>query len=243
MQRYQILVEYVGTNFVGWQIQKKGNSIQKVIQSILSRLLKQKIIIYGSGRTDAGVHALGQTAHINLPPKLSVDELLQAINGNLGQDVRIDQVEETKDDFHARFSATSREYEYHMVKNYSPLTRNYAAELKWDINQDLLNECARILLGNHDFTSFCKATAEVEKKSCVINSASWKESKEMLIFKIKANRFLHHMVRYLVGTSLEVARGRYSIKDFNDLLNNVETDILVVRAPAKGLFLKLVTYD
>ena len=114
---------------------------------------------------------------------------------------------------------------------------------KWDFNQDLLNDCTEILLGEHDFTSFCKATAEVENKICTIYEAEWKDMGEKYIFRIRANRFLHHMVRYLVGTMLEVAKGRYKMGDFKDLVDGSQTESVVSRAPAHGLFLKKVYYE
>ena len=212
-------IQYDGSDFHGWQVQAKGRTVQGDIEDALSVIYPdEKITLIGAGRTDAGVHALGQAAHIKLPPKLPADELQQALNGNLNQDVRIDNVDEVNDDFHARFSATAREYEYRLIKQYSPVTRNYTTPLKWEIDNKLLKECAELLLGEHDFTSFCKTTAEVENKICTVISASWEETEEIHIFKIKANRFLQHMVRYLVGTMLDVSRGRYTVLDFNNLL-------------------------
>ena len=237
-------LQYDGSDFHGWQVQAVGRTVQGDIENALSVIYpNEKITLLGAGRTDAGVHALGQTAHINLPTKLSPDELLQAINGNLGQDVRIDHVEKADDDFHARFSATAREYEYQIVKHFSPVTRNYTTPLKFKVDVEVLNKCADILPGEHDFTSFCKATAEVDHKLCNVHFAKWEESKERLIFRVKANRFLQHMVRYLVGTMLEVARGRYTLTGFESLLNNKQTKAVVVRAPAQGLFLKKVDYN
>jgi len=151
--------------------------------------------------------------------------------------------EVVEDDFHARFSATAREYEYRFVKVFSPVTRNYTTHLKWEIDKNLLKECAELLHGKHDFTSFCKATAEVENKNCTVFYSNWDEFDDKLIFNIKANRFLQHMVRYLTGTMLEVARGRYTLANFKSLLKNKKTEAVVVRAPAHGLFLKKVYYD
>ena len=237
-------IQYDGTDFYGWQVQAKGRTVQGDIEKALSIIYpEEKITLLGAGRTDAGVHALGITANVKLPSKLSSNELLQALNGNLNQDVRIDLTEEVEDDFHARFSATAREYEYRFVKLFSPVSRNYTTPLKWEIDKNLLNECAELLPGKHDFTSFCKATAEVDNKICTVFFSNWEESDEMLIFKIKANRFLQHMVRYLAGTMLEVARGRYALSDFNSLLRNKKTEAVVVRAPAQGLYLKKVYYE
>ena len=237
-------IQYDGSDFQGWQMQAKGRTVQGDIEDALSVIYPgEKITLIGAGRTDSGVHAKGQAAHINLPSKYTAKELQKALNGNLKQDVQIDMLEDADDDFHARFSAIAREYEYHMVKHFSPITRNYTILLKWKVDSKLLKECAVILLGEHDFTSFCKSTAEVDHKLCIVHSASWEESTEMLMFKVKANRFLQHMVRYLVGTMLEVARGRYSLTDFKNLLGNEKTDVVVLRAPAQGLFLKQVYYD
>ena len=236
-------IKYDGSDFHGWQAQAKGRTIQGDIENALSVIYpSEKITLIGAGRTDAGVHALGQMASINLPQKFSFEKLLEALNGNLDQDVRITQIEEENENFHARFSATSREYEYHIMKQFNPVTRNYTIPLKFKINIKLLDKCAAILPGEHDFISFCKSTAEVDHKLCFIHLAAWEKSAEMFIFRIKANRFLQHMVRYLVGTMLEVARGRYSLNDFHSLLNNLKTEVVVVRAPARGLYLKKVYY-
>ena len=243
-KNYKFIIQYDGSNLHGWQIQKEKRTVQGDIERALSLIYpREKITLIGSGRTDAGVHALGQSANIKLPSKLSAFELRNALNGNLKKDIFIDYIEEVGDNFHARFSATKREYEYRLIKNFSTITRNYTTPLKWEINCKLLNECTDLLIGKHDFTSFCKANSEVKTKVCIVYSAIWEELEEMLIFRIKANRFLQHMVRYLVGTILEVARSRYSLKTFNNLLNNLESKAMVVRAPACGLFLKRVSYD
>ena len=237
-------IQYDGTGFHGWQVQAIGRTVQGEIESALSIIYpNEKITLLGAGRTDAGVHALGLTANVKLPSNFSSHELMQALNGNLNQDIRIDSAEVVGDDFHSRFSATAREYEYRFVKMFSPVTRNYMTHLKWKINKNLLNECAELLPGEHDFTSFCKATAEVENKNCTVFYSNWDELNDKLIFNIKANRFLQHMVRYLTGTMLEVARGRYTFADFKSLLKNEKTEAVVVRAPAHGLFLKKVYYD
>jgi len=243
-KKYQLTIQYDGSDFHGWQVQAQGRTVQGDIQNALRAIYpEEKITLIGSGRTDAGVHALAQVAHVELPARLSPFEVRQALNGNLKRDVRIDSAVEADNDFHARFSAKAREYEYYLVKSYSTITRKYAAELQWDINPNLLIDCANILQGENDFTSFCKATAEVENKICTIYKAEWEDMGEKYIFRIRANRFLQHMVRYLVGTMLEVARGRYEVRDFKDLMDGIQTEAVVVRAPAQGLFLKKVYYD
>ena len=243
-KKYQLTIQYDGSDFHGWQVQAQGRTVQGDIESALTVIYPdEKITLIGSGRTDTGVHAMAQVAHVELPARLSPTELRKALNGNLKRDVRIESAVEADNDFHARFSATAREYKYHLVKKYSPITRKYTTALRWDINKNLLDECAKILQGEHDFSSFCKATAEVEKKTCKIYKAEWKDTAEKFIFTIRANRFLQHMVRYLVGTMLEVARGRYEVRDFNNLVTCSQTEAVVTRAPALGLFLQKVYYD
>ena len=243
VKNYKLCIQYDGTNFHGWQVQAKGRTIQGDIEDVLSSIFpNDKITLLGAGRTDAGVHALGLIANVKLLEKLSEKKLKDALNGNLEKDIYIDSVEIVENGFHARFSATARDYEYRFIKNFSPIMRNYATFLKWNIDINLLNECAELLIGVHDFTLFCKASSEVKNKVCNIIESYWFESNGMLVFKIKANRFLQHMVRYLVGTMLEVARGRYTLSEFSALLDYSIEKVMVVRAPAKGLYLTRVYY-
>ena len=138
-KNYKLTIQYDGSDFHGWQVQAKERTVQGDIQHAFSAIYpKEKIILFGSGRTDAGVHALGQVAHIKLPFKFSAKKLQNALNGNLSKDIRIKAVEDVEDNFHARFSATAREYEYRMVKHFSPVTRNYTTPLKWEIQ---VREC------------------------------------------------------------------------------------------------------
>ena len=243
-KNFKLTIEYDGTDFHGWQVQAKGRTVQGDIQHALEKIYPdEKINLVGAGRTDAGVHAIALTANINLSSKLTSNQLKKALNGNLNKDVQINSVLEVENGFHARFSATAREYKYVLVKSFSPIYRNYSTTLRWGIDLKIINECADLLIGEHDFTAFCKANAEVENKICMIFFSQWQEYKDQFIFTIKANRFLQHMVRFLVGTMIEVGRGRYSVSDFKNLLNNISVKKSVVRAPAQGLFLKKVYYD
>lgn len=242
--KYQLTIQYDGNNFHGWQVQAQERTVQGDIEKALKKIYSQdKIVLIGSGRTDSGVHALAQVAHVELPDHLSGEKLCRALNGNLREDVWIESAKKVENNFHARFSAKSRYYEYHLVKNYSPIYRNYAAKLLWNFDLTLLNQCAENILGENDFTSFCKSTAEVENKVCKIYTAKWEDMGERVIFFIEANRFLHHMVRYLVGTMLEVSRERYSLDDFINLIHCNFTNAIVVKAPACGLFLTKVNYE
>ena len=237
-------IQYDGTNFHGWQVQAKGRTVQGDIEKALSKIYpEENIKLIGAGRTDAGVHALALTANINLSTKLSSDQLHKALNGNLDRDVYIRSILEVEESFHARFSALAREYEYRLVKYFSPINRNFTTTLNWDIDCEKINKCINLWLGEHDFTSFCKANSEVDSKICTVFVAKWEELNDQYIFTIKANRFLQHMVRFIVGTIIEVGRGRYTILDFTNLLNNQTSNKSVVRAPSQGLFLKKVYYD
>ena len=243
-KKYKFIIQYDGLSFHGWQRQKSKRTIQGDIERVLKKLFpEEKISLIGSGRTDAGVHSLGQIAHAELPGSMASNNLRKAINGNLKRDVHILSVKEVDKQFHARYSAKSREYEYHLAKYFSPLTRYYTSELKWEIDLKKMNEICPFLLGQHDFSSFCKASAEVENKICTIYNLNWAEKEGKYIFNIRANRFLQHMVRYIVGTMIEVARGRYTLKDFINILNDEKIDKAVVKAPAKGLLLKKIYYD
>tara|TARA_B100000945_G_C20425794_1_gene620433 strand:+ start:2168 stop:2908 length:741 start_codon:yes stop_codon:yes gene_type:complete len=242
-KKYKFTIQYDGLSFHGWQRQKSKRTIQGDIERALKTLFpRENISLIASGRTDSGVHSLGQIAHAELPGSMASDKLCKAINGNLKRDVHVLSVKEVDKNFHARYSAKSREYEYHLAKYFSPLTRYYVAQLKWKIDLDKMNAICPLLLGQHDFTSFCKTTAEVENKICTIYNLNWVEKEEKYIFNIRANRFLQHMVRYIVGTMIEVGRDRYTLQDFINILNNEKIDKAVVKAPAKGLFLKKIYY-
>ena len=242
MYRYQVLIEYEGTNFIGWQIQKKGNSIQGLIQKKFSKILKEKIIVVGSGRTDSGVHAKAQTAHVKVTTDIDCDKIQYAINGNIGNDVYISNCSFIDENFHARFSAKERRYEYYTVLEETPFTHKRAWCLKYDVDFNLLNECAVLVVGNHDFTAFCKANADVKHKRCIVFDSKWEKTSKGLTYHVKANRFLQHMVRFLVGTIVEVGRGRMTIDDFKLFMDGGHPELAVVRAPAHGLYLKEVSY-
>ena len=243
-KNYKFTIQYDGRNFHGWQFQLSSRTVQGEIEKALSSLFPDEVIrLVAAGRTDSGVHAVGQVANIMLPNKMSTSELRSALNGNLDGDLRINIVEVVGKDFSARFSAVSREYEYQICKNYSTIKRNYSACLKYKIEFELLEKCSKKIIGKHDFSSFCKSNSEVKNKLCVIDIAEWEELDDMIIFRIRANRFLHHMVRFLVGTMLEVARKRYSLEEFVNLLENRDNSVNVICAPAQGLFLKNVSYN
>jgi tRNA pseudouridine38-40 synthase len=235
---------YDGTNYLGWQTQAKGQTIQGEIEVALGGIYSDdKLSLIGSSRTDSGVHALGQIAHFEAETSMKPNQIIKAINSKLKRDIWIEDCMEVDGNFHARFSAKKRKYIYIISSVFTPFERNKSWFITWDININKMQECAKMILGEHDFTCFCKATAEVNHKICTIINASWEQDKEKLFFNISANRFLQHMVRFLVGTMIEVGRGRYSIDDFSQFINGRHPKLAVVRAPAHGLFLKEVIYE
>ena len=238
-----MIVQYDGTHFFGWQVQAKGRTVQGDIETALQKIhLHERITLNGSGRTDSGVHAKGQVASIKIDSSLTAEQLVKAINSGLEKDVRILSCIEVDEAFHARFSAKDRRYEYHTVSEETPFTHKRAWCLKNDVDLNLLNECAVLVIGNHDFTAFCKANAEIEHKRCIVFTSKWEKTSVGLIYHVKANRFLQHMVRFLVGTIVEVGRGRMTIDDFKLFLDGEHPELSVVRAPAHGLYLEEVSY-
>jgi tRNA pseudouridine38-40 synthase len=240
---YMLLIEYDGTAFQGWQAQRKGRTVQTEIESAIRHIAGQsKVNLIGSGRTDTGVHAQGQVANVRLTNKFTPERLRLAINSQLAEDVRIQEVKVVPFDFHARNSAYRRRYSYSIAQGSPVLGREYIWCLKHSISHDILKECATYVRGTHDFVGFSKANADVNSTICRVNASRWEFTKSRVVYHISANRFLHHMVRYLVGTMVEVARGRYTLNQFRSQLVERGGALTVYRAPAQGLVLDQVLY-
>lgn len=240
----KFIVEYKGTKFHGWQIQKNVITIQGELNNAMSILLPNiKCNIIGSGRTDAGVHAINQVASVILPEKLNLDKFFNSVNGIIDNDIYIKYYEKVSDNFNARFSATNRSYHYHIHTQYSPFKKNTSWFVNHHIDINKLHDCAKALIGEHNFSSLSKNNIEIKNKICSINESYWHQSKNELIYTIKADRFLHHMVRFIVGTSIEVSKSNFSFKDFMRLINNKSTSAHPICAPANGLYLNEITYD
>jgi len=237
-------IQYDGTNLHGWQVQKNGRTVQGEIQDAFQKIFKnQKINLIGSGRTDSGVHALGQIANIKLDTDMNTESLLNAINGNLKtNDILITDINEVPIDFHSRFSAIKREYIYKISTKYSPIERSYYWNVSEEINLKKLDNCANLIIGEHDFTQLSKKNDEINNKICNVYLSKWKVYDDKIYYKIIANRFLHHMVRYLVGIMLEISKGHsITIDDFKLMINGDDRK-QIFRAPSKGLYLKEIYY-
>lgn len=242
MLRYKIIIQYDGTAFHGWQIQKKYLTIQGALENALKDFTSKKINVFGSGRTDSGVHALGQVAHFDLPEEIDSSILINALNAKLDYRIKIIECEKVNNDFHACYSAIKRHYVYRLRTDSFLLDHHYTYHIL-PVDIDLLNSASKLILGEQDFTSFSKSNKKIVNRNCQIYESIWKEDKSILNYHITGNRFLHHMVRYLVGTMLEIGKNNYSIKQFKDLLLNPRENVQIFKAPSKGLVLKQVDYE
>ena len=243
MSRYKITIKYDGTNYFGWQIQSNKHTIQGEIEKALLPLNSDgRVQIVGAGRTDTGVHAFGQVAHFDLITRLAIDQLHNAINARLPQDIQVADLVKTDNEFHARYSAIKRHYNYQCYYGSNFLYSNQAWLIgKLKVNE--LNIIAKKIIGKHDFRSFSKLSKDIDNTICEIFQSEWDENKNMLTFKICGNRFLHHMVRYLVGTMIAIAEGKLNIEEFLNLLNNPQDNVKLFKSPSQGLILMRIDYE
>jgi len=243
----QLVLQYDGSGFAGWQRQPDERTVQGVVEDALLRLCQSHVSVLGAGRTDAGVHARGQAAGVRVPEKWTAATLRRALNAVLPADVWVKSSFEMRDEFHARYSALSRSYSYLVGTDEeaeSPFRRN--RELAWRRTVDVsaLEASAGEIIGDHSFRAFAvKGTApEHDDHHCIVYEAEWKERSGGLNFRIRANRFLHHMVRFLVATMLDVAAGRREAADMRRLLDSGDNHDASPPAPAHALYLDHVEY-
>ena len=243
MSRYKIKIQYDGTNYFGWQMQSQQRTIQAEIENALAPLNNDKRVkVTAAGRTDAGVHALGQAAHFDLNTVLKPAQLLKALNARLPHDIRILEAAPKSDEFHARFSAIKRYYHYQCYLGDNLLYRNQSWFIN-EIDKSTLNRFSQKIMGEHDFLSLSRLNKQLDNTKCHIYQSEWIENDNMLIFNVCGNRFLHHMVRYLVGTMVAGAQGKISLEYFEDLLNNPQKNVKIFKAPPEGLILIGIDYD
>lgn len=242
-QRFCLKIEYDGTNYCGWQRQADKPTIQAIIEDSLKPLNGERAVtVIGAGRTDSGVHAREQVAHFDLETKLAPATIARALNATLPPDIRIRECQPVADNFHARFDAVRRCYKYQILTQPSVFERHFTWYPAYQFDEELLQSCADSLLGEHDFTRLCKASAESTNKVCHIFASYWEKTGNKLVYTITANRFLHSMVRMLVGSMTEVSRHKYPLTAFKNLLGKNGDTMQVYTAPAKGLILWAVEY-
>jgi len=238
-------IEYDGTDFAGWQRQPQ-NSHQKTIQdeleAVLSRVLQEPIALIAAGRTDAGVHAKGQVANFLTKNSLSVFRLKHALNGLLPSQIKIIEIEEAPEKFNARFDATARTYRYFLLTQHSAILSRFAGIYRYEFDVQAMNACCQQILGQHDFTSFSKANSQTKTRICTVETARWYGRKNGMMLEIRANRFLHSMVRLLVGTMLKVGNGELSVQNFKEIFLAKDVRSAATSAQPQGLFLWQVTY-
>ncbi|MCX6151644.1 MAG: tRNA pseudouridine(38-40) synthase TruA [Ignavibacteriales bacterium] len=242
MNNYKLKIQYDGTNYAGWQIQNYTPTVQQTIADAIKILLKEELQLIGAGRTDAGVHALGQVANFKTENEIDLYKFKHSLNSILPNDVSIVDITKVDENFHSRFSAKKRCYLYFISKHKSPFYEKFTYRYPEKLNIPDLNILANPLIGEHDFTSFCKKKSKTNNKECIVYDVHWKETKEVIIFFIEANRFLHRMVRSIVGTLLNVSKEKYGSDYIKNILEQKDRIIAGESVPAKGLFLYKVKY-
>jgi tRNA pseudouridine38-40 synthase len=244
MPRYKILIEYEGTNYSGWQIQKEDRSIQEVIEQALSTAMRVRTPIVGSGRTDAGVHARGQVAHFDSEEAIDEQRLTASLNGLLPDDIAVLTTQAVEDSFHARYDASYRRYRYHVATRATAIERRFRNRVSADTDFQLMNDAASALIAEADFSSFCRTQSETRNRRCSVTRASWTDQGSGFhCFEIQADRFLHGMVRAVVGTLLEIGRGLRSADSLPEVLEARDRRAAGPAAPPFGLVLEEVSYS
>jgi tRNA pseudouridine38-40 synthase len=240
IQRYFIQISYDGTSFHGWQIQPNAKTIQETLNHVLSTITRQEIYVVGCGRTDTGVHATQFYAHFE-SLQIDCEEVCYRVNRMLPTSVAAHRIFVVASDTHARFSATSRTYEYKITREKSPFLVHRAYEVREYLDLDKMNEAGRLCEKHNDFTSFAKVS-ESKTNLCNLSYAKWETNGTVLKFEVKANRFLRNMVRAMVGTFVEVGRSRVSLSEFEAILEAKDRSSAGFSAPAHGLYLIDIGY-
>ena len=246
MFRYQILIEYVGTKFRGWQIQKKGKTIQGLIQQKISKILKEKIILIGSGRTDTGVHAIGQSAHFDCKSEIeNLDKFLKSINYFLNRDlITILKIKKRSSYFHSRFSAKMRIYKYIIINRIGGpvLEKERGWHITNDLNLLMMKKAAKKLVGTKDFSTFRASSCRAKTPIKTLKSVKVKSRNNKIEIEFQSKSFLQQQVRSMVGCLKYVGEKKWSVKKFNTVMNKKRRILCAPPAPPEGLYLARVIY-
>lgn len=242
MKNYKLLIQYDGTNYAGWQSQINARTIQDEISNAINVVLNENINLIGAGRTDSGVHALGQVANFRTEQTLDLYRFKYQLNSILEKDISIFQIKEKEDSFHSRYDAKKRSYIYLISKYKSPFYLKYSYFCNYKIDCNRLNFLSKVFIDQRDYTSFSRKNSDTENKVCCIYDAAWKERKDIIIFKIEADRFLHGMVRTIAGTLLKALKYGYDKNYIEEIILNKDRESAGEAVPAKGLFLFKVKY-
>jgi tRNA pseudouridine38-40 synthase len=244
MSRYQMQLSYLGTRYFGWQRQTNAISVQEEIEKALSTILRKEITVVGAGRTDTGVHASFYVLHFDCTTEITEEmNLVYHLNRFLPNDIAVQQIAKTNPEFHARFGAVSRTYKYYISTVKDPFTIQTTYQFTVPLDIEKMNEAAKTLIEYTDFTSFAKLHTDVKTNNCKILQAEWEKTGTMLVFTIKADRFLRNMVRAIVGTLLEVGKGKITVDDFRKVIESKNRGAAGTSVPPQGLFLVDIGYN
>jgi tRNA pseudouridine38-40 synthase len=244
MQRYFVQLAYNGKKYHGWQIQPNALSVQEELQKALTVITGADVQVVGAGRTDTGVHASFFVAHFDLDaPYADIQKLCFQLNSFLANDIRIDTIFAVPDCLHARFSAISRTYKYYITQRKEPFLNDFTSFVPQPVDVDVMNKAAKLLCTYSDFTSFSKLHSDVKTNICKLDEAYWEyDHRGLLVFTIRADRFLRNMVRAIVGTLVEIGRGKLSIHDIEKIIEAKNRGKAGASARACGLFLCGIDY-
>ncbi|MCX7677751.1 MAG: tRNA pseudouridine(38-40) synthase TruA [Spirochaetes bacterium] len=244
-RKIALLLQYDGTNFIGWQKQKEGRTVQSELEKALRILLRENVSVIASGRTDSGVHALGQVVHFVTTSEISLQRLCIGLNGILAEDISVLNAFNVPFTFHARFSAIEREYLYLVYNNpqRSPFMVNRAMWISTPLDAEYLNTVAQYLVGEKDFASFCKRSTSTKNTIRKISEIEVRRDNEIVRFRIKGNAFLHNMVRIIVGTMLHMHRTNAKPEEILEILNRRNRTYSGPTIVAKGLYLNRIFFD
>lgn len=246
MHRYQICIEYVGTNFIGWQIQKNGNSVQKFVQSVISKIVKKEVSLVGSGRTDAGVHARGQSAHFECEKKIiNSDKFIKSLNFFLNKkQISITTLKKRNSNFNARYSAKERIYEYVIINRLAPpsIERNRAWHIRKKLDLEMIKKGTKKLSGTYDFSTFRASNCYSKSPIRTLKKIKVKRLNEKITIQFKSKSFLRNQVRSMVGCLKYLGEKKWSLKKFESVFKSKNRKLCAPPAPAHGLYLLKVNY-
>ena len=246
MHRYQICIEYVGTNFIGWQIQKKGNSVQKFVQSVISKIVKKEVSLVGSGRTDAGVHARGQSAHFECEQKIiNSDKFIKSLNFFLNKkQISITTLKKRNSNFNARYSAKERIYEYVIINRLAPpsIEKARAWHIRKKLDLEMIKKGAKKLSGTYDFSTFRASNCYSKSPIRTLKKIKVKRLNEKITIQFKSKSFLRNQVRSMVGCLKYLGEKKWSLKKFESVFKSKKRKLCAPPAPAHGLYLFKVNY-
>lgn len=247
MARYKITIEYDGTGLLGWQKQLDGSSVQEYLETAIYKFSNQKVEVFGSGRTDAGVHALGQVAHFDLETSMDEFKLREALNAhlrNMETKIAVIEVEKAADDFNARFDTIKRSYIYRILnrRSPSPLRENRVWHINYPLDIKKMLEASKYLIGYHDFSSFRAAACQAKSPEKTLDKISITKEDDEIIFYFEAKSFLHHQIRNMVGTLKMVGDGSIEPIDVKNILEAKDRTQAGITAPACGLYFKQIWY-